>query len=740
MPVFKHVRATAAALVLCGTTAAFAPPAPPPPPPPAAPIRNVVDTYHATKVDDPYRYMEDLKSPEVQAWIKAQADYADATLKRIPGREALLARIQQLDGAAPFRAGEIKRLESGGLLFTKRMPGERVAKLYLRDAGSEGSDAERILLDPDRLAEGENRAASLMFFVPSPDGKLIAYGVALAGSEQTTLRVLDVATGKDVPGLSIDRLEDAYNLPSWLPDNSGFTYVRRRDLPKDADPTEGYKLSAAYVHRLGTPVEKDVRVFAKDIAGGVSMNDSDFPNLDIVPGSNFAVAQVKRGDEPEISLYCAPLADAVAGKAAWAKICGVEDGVHAYAVHNNRVYLLTSHDAPRFKVVAVDLVKPDLAAAHGVVPPGETVVTGVSAGADALYVNIIDGGVMGAERVLYEEGSKPERIPGLPDAPSVAITADNPVLDGGIAWMSSWTRTAVNRVYDPVRRRLVDVGLSPVGPYDAPDGYVAEEVRVPSHDGALVPLSIVHKKDLAMDGSHPCLISGYGSYGTIDEPGFNPVSIAWLEKGGVLATAHVRGGGAFGKPWHEAGRMLNKPNTWKDFIACAQYLVDKKYTSKEKLAGMGGSAGGITIGRAITERPDLFAAAIDAVGLSDGVRMETTTNGVPNVVEFGSTKTTDGFKGLYEMSAYHHVKDGTAYPAVLLEHGINDPRVEPWMSCKMTARLQAANTGKRPILFRVDYAGGHGIGDTRPQRQQRRADEWAFLLWQFGEAGFQPED
>ncbi len=729
--------ALAAAFAALVATTAFAKP---PAPPPAAPVRNVVDTYHGVKVDDPYRSMEDLKNPEVQAWIKAQADYTAATLDRIPGREGLLKRIAELDSAAPFRAGGIMRLETGGLLYSKRLPGERVAKLYMRS--DIATDDDRVLIDPDRLAEGENRAASLMFFVPSPDSKLVAYGVALAGSEATVLRVLDIATGADLPNLSIDRLETAYSLPSWLPDSSGFTYVRRRDLPPGTDPTEGYKLSAAFIHKLGTPVEKDVRVFAKDTAGGVEMNDSDFPSLDIPVGSNFVVAQVKRGDEPEISLYSAPFKDVMAGEPRWQKICGVENGVSAYAVHSRFIFLLTSDKAPRLRVVATQLDEPNFAGATAYIDHPTAVVTGLSAARNSLFVTINDGGVVRTLRARYVtvQGDKPTLIEAPADAPSMSVFADNPLLDGGIAWMSSWTRTSMNRLYDPQSGALIDIGLSPEGMFDAPEGYISEEVRVPSHDGTLVPLSIIRKKDLALDGSHPCLLSGYGSYGSVDEPGFNPVSLAWLERGGILAVAHVRGGGAFGKPWHEAGRMLNKPNTWKDFIACAEYLVDKKYTSKAKLAGMGGSAGGITIGRSITERPDLFAAAIDSVGLSDAVRMETTTNGVPNIAEFGSVKTEDGFKGLYAMSTYHHVKDGATFPAVLLEHGINDPRVEPWMSAKLTARLQAANKGPRPILFRVDYGGGHGIGDTRQQRQSRRADEWAFLLWQFGEAGFQPKE
>jgi len=205
-----------------------------------------------------------------------------------------------------------------------------------------------------------------------------------------------------------------------------------------------------------------------------------------------------------------------------------------------------------------------------------------------------------------------------------------------------------------------------------------------------------------------------------------------LERGGIIAVAHVRGGGEYGKAWHMASQKLTKPNTWKDFIACAEYLIEHGYTSTPLLAGQGGSAGGITIGRAITQRPDLFAAAIINVGDLDAVRMETTTNGVPNIPEFGTVTEEDGFKGLLAMSSYHHVKDGTKYPAVLMTHGMNDPRVEPWNSAKMTARLQAATASGKPILFRADYNAGHGIGSTRMQHLEETADEWSFLLSHFG--------
>jgi prolyl oligopeptidase len=315
------------------------------------------------------------------------------------------------------------------------------------------------------------------------------------------------------------------------------------------------------------------------------------------------------------------------------------------------------------------------------------------------------------------------------------MSAD-PRLPGVFVRLTSWVKAPAVYAYDPRAKRFADTKLQPRGPLDEPADVEAVEVKVRAADGTLVPLSIIHKRGLKLDGSNPTLIHGYGSYGISQLPFFNPQLLAWYERGGVYAVAHVRGGGEYGEEWHRAGQKETKPNTWRDFISCAEYLVERRYTTPARLAGMGQSAGGILVGRAVTERPDLFGAAVISVGLTDMLRYETTANGVPNVPEFGSVRTPEGFKALHEMSAYHHVKDGAAYPAVLVTTGINDPRVEPWLPAKMAARLQAATSSGRPVLLRVDYNAGHGVGSTRRQFAEELADIMTFLLWQFGDPAF----
>ena len=713
--------------------------------PPRAPVRDVVDEYHGTKVADPYRYFEDIKNPEVQSWVRAQADHAAATLRAIPGHARLLERVRELDEGVPYRISVVRRWPNGDLHYLKRLAEENIEKLYFRDAST---GAERLLVDPERLARDEGKPAdehySISFVCPSPDGRYVAYGVEASGSEQSVLRVFDLESGKDRgPADVIDRMEYDYTWPAWQSDSRGFVYSRRREFPPGTPATELWKRTYACLHRLGRAADRDKVVFSID-SQGVPMSEGDFPSVALTPGSEWAVGKIKHGDANDLTLYAAP-ADALGtSELLWTKVCDVEDEVKEFAVHGDEIYLLSAAKAPRYKVLRTSLERPDVATATVVVPPSASVIESIAAARDGLYVSLLEAGLNRVERVPFESGrpaktrAAPQRVR-TPDWASAAeIEQADADVDGVLISARSWTRGPRTFAYDPATGNLTDTGLRPQGKFDTSEGLIAEEVQVTSHDGVKVPLSIVRRADMTFDGSNPTLVIGYGSYGMTISVGYRPTNLAWLERGGVLAFAHVRGGGAYGKEWHLAGQKATKPNTWKDFIACCEYLVQKRYTSPGKLAGQGGSAGGILIGRAITERPDLFAAAIIDVGCLDMVRSETTTNGVPNIQEFGSVATREGFDALLAMSAYHQVKDGVKYPAVLLTHGINDPRVEPWMSAKMTARLQAATASGKPVLFRVEYQGGHGIGSTKKQRQEETADEWAFVLWQLGHPASQP--
>ncbi|HQW39516.1 MAG TPA: prolyl oligopeptidase family serine peptidase, partial [Usitatibacteraceae bacterium] len=311
-------------------------------------------------------------------------------------------------------------------------------------------------------------------------------------------------------------------------------------------------------------------------------------------------------------------------------------------------------------------------------------------------------------------------------------------MPGLVLTLGGWTRAAKHYLLAGAGASATPLALAPAGRYDEPAGIVSREVVVKSHDGVAVPVSIISRADIRLDGRSPAMLYGYGAYGIVEEPGWSPRLLAWLERGGVFAIAHVRGGGIFGDAWHRAGWKTTKHNTWKDGIAAAEWLVAQGYTAKDRLSIYGGSAGGIFVGRAITERPDLFASAVVGVGNTDSLRSETRANGAGNIPEYGTFTKEDEFRGLAAMSPYANVKAGTAYPAVLFEHGVNDIRVDVWMTLKTGSRLAAATSSGKPVLMRLEYDAGHGPGATRDQAQRRTADRWAFMLWQAGAEGFQP--
>lgn len=698
--------------------------------PPVAPVRVVVDEYYGTKVSDPYRYMERLDTPEVQQWFKRQDDYTRFILSQIPGRKALLARIKEFDQTGPPRISSALRYAGDRIYYEKRLPDEDVAKLYAR-IGLQGQD--QLLVDPNRYSTEPNQHFTLNYYVPSYDGRYVAYGVSPSGSEDAVIHVFDTSTGRETAEM-IDR--SWYGGISWLPDQKSFLHIRFQKLSEGADPTERRLKSRVYLHRVGTDPETDVAVFGYGVIDGIKLEPSDTSTVLSFPDIPFALALVSHGFDNDLTIYRTSLETLGKPGATWQKIVDHEDGVVNFDVHKDDVYFITHKDAPRFKIVRTSLEHPDLAHTHTVIPSGEAVITSLSAMADALYVQKLDGGIGKLSRLGYPEG--PAQEISLPVSGSIELIGGDPRLQGILFGLAAWTKASKIYAYVPQSATVLDTKLQPVGAHDDPPDLQSVETKAPSYDGTIIPLSIIFKKGIKLDGSHPTLLIGYGAYSITLDPYFSPRWLAWLERGGVFAIAHVRGGGEYGEQWHRAGMLQNKPNTWRDFIACAEYLVKSGYTSPSRLAGQGGSAGGILIGRALTERPDLFAAVLDDVGLSDMIRDMFSPDGPLNVTEYGGLNTEEGFRNLLEISAYYHVKDGGHYPAVLITTGMNDPRVVPWEPAKMAARLQTATGSKKPVLLRVDYEGGHGtIGGTKAQAEELLADQYSFMLWQFGEPDFQ---
>jgi prolyl oligopeptidase len=700
--------------------------------PPVAPVKPVVDTYFGQAVEDPYRYMENQKDPAVVAWMKAQADYTRTVLDSMPGRKAFAAQMQTYLNAAEYTISDVQ-LAGKFTFYRKRKQGQNLAALYVR----EGADPhERLLFDPNKFDTGGHHI-SLDQYAPSWDGKYVLIGSSPGGSEDQTANVYETASGRELPDSMERFLGGAFSLDGYT-----IYYLQRQKLAPGAPPTDKYKKGRVFAHKLGTDVSADPAVFGFDVCPGVKVAEDEFSFVFPMPNSSYALGVVSNGVAPNQEIYVAPLKD-IASKTSWKKLVSYSDNITDMALVGNDLYLVTLKDAPNGKMLRVSAADSDLSKAEVVVPSSSAVLTGSYVGAnvlrpakDALYFQQAEAGIGKVLRLSYEPGSKPQAI-SLPYDGSVDDVITEINQPGALVDMASWTKPGDYYRYDAATATAVAMHLVPENAID-PKDFVSEEKMVKAPDGTAVPLSIIYKKGMKLDGNNPTALIGYGAYGDVWKPGFSRRNSEWIERGGMVAVAHVRGGGEFGEAWHLAGQKLTKPNTWRDFIASAQYLIDHKYTSTAKLGIWSQSAGGILIGRSITERPDLFAAAVDGVPCSDMLREETGPNGPPNIPEFGSVKTEDGFKGLYEMSAYAHVKPGTKYPGVIVTAGANDPRVDPWQGAKMAARLEAANAGDRPIMLRVNYDAGHGITDTVSQQVSDWTDIFTFFLWQFGDKDFQP--
>jgi prolyl oligopeptidase len=700
--------------------------------PPVAAIHPVSDNYYGQTVVDPYRWLENLKSPEVKDWMRAQADYTRAVLDSMPGRKQFAAEMEHYLNAPEATITDVQ-LAGQYVFYRKRLRGQDQADLYVRKASG---GPERMLLNVAALTRPGHHI-SLDQYSPSYDGKYVVAGLSAGGSELQTAHIYESATGRELPE-QLPRFEGGF----FSPDGKTLYYLQLQELGPNEPAIDKYRRPMEHSHVLGTPVTDDKVVLGEGVSPDVAVADYQFPVATPVPGSKYALAIVIPGVGTFRTVYVGD-PSALSTHKGWHKVADLQDKVTDFALQGNNLYLVSFDGTMNGKLLRVDAANPDLSKAEVVVPSSDLVFSGgfigsnvIQQASDALYLRVIQKGYGRVLRVPYGAGAKFTLL-SLPKGLQVDSVSTSLNVPGAVLNLESWTIPGGYYRYSPAKDTFTAMQLQPPNKID-PTNLTSVEVEAKAADGTMIPLSIIYKKGLVRDGSVPTALIGYGAYGDALMPGFSRRSMAWLERGGILAVAHVRGGGELGQAWHLAGMKATKPNTWNDFIATAEYLIQNKYTSTAHLGIWSQSAGGILIGRSITARPDLFAAAVDGVPCSDMVREETGPNGPANIPEFGTVKTEAGFKALYAMSAYYHIEPGTKYPAVLVTAGANDPRVDPWEGAKMAARLEAATTSGRPILFRVNYDAGHGLTDTIAQQVSDWSDIFTFFYWNFGDANFQP--
>ena len=698
--------------LVCGTIA-FAPvtAASLPGQPAVPPAKPVIETIFGQKITDKYRYFEQ-QGPAVTNWMKAEGRFARKYFDALPRHADILQRLSAMTGSWTV-AATITRSNGGRTFYEQRSAGSDNYDLMVRDANG----AVRKLVDVAAIrAANGNEPFAINYFTPSNDGTKVAVGISQGGSENASVWVYDSATGAKIAG----PLPNAQlGLISWMPDDRGLFVNIFTPLKPGQPESDKFKYSKDYWWDLkGQPVA----VLGNGIPSAVPYAPEEVPFIATFPGSTFAIAGNANGVQNELALWSGPVADASRADAPWVKLVSREDGVTSFAVAGNRIFLLSHKDAPTFKVLALDAGQPLSAAKEIVAPRQDRLIESLAAAADGLYVRARQGVYSVLFKVPLDGG--PEQAIALPYKGSInELTADSRA-PGADLILDSWAVPPKSFAYDP-SKGFAELGLgsAPVG-FD-PAQYRTLDLTAKARDGVEIPFEMVTGQDA--QHPRPVLLLAYGSYGISEFPGFGTRTMAFVPNGIDYAVCHVRGGGELGETWRLGGKDANKPNTWRDLIACGEQLIASGYTTKDQLFIIGGSAGGITMGRAMEERPDLFAGVFDLVPAANMIRSEFAETGPVNIPEFGTIKDKQGFQNLLAMDALQHVKPGVKYPPIVISTGLNDPRVSSWIPAKFAATVRTAGPTV-PVLFRVDEKAGHGIGSTKTQNDELYADVAAFIL------------
>jgi len=683
---------------------------------PTPPRSDVVDDYHGTRVADPYRTLENPDAPETRAWIDAENQVTEAFLAQVPARAALRRRLTALWNYPRFGAP----FHRGGRYFFEKNDGLQNQAVLYRQATLTAEP--EVLLDPNGLSADGTVALSAL--AVSEDGARLAYGTSASGSDWQEFHVRDVATGRDLG----DRLRwIKFSGASWTHDGAGFFYSRY----PEATGTPGDALTAVnrfqklYYHRLGDDQSVDALVYERPDQPDWGING------DVTDDGRYLILTIWLGTDRRNRVYYLDLQDKASPRVQGKVVQLLDEFDASYGVVGNDgpvFYVVTDLDAPRRRLVAIDIRRPERSNWREIIPPGDDVLESVQIIHDTFVANYLHDA---HSRVrLYSLDGRLQRELTLPTLGTVgSITGERKDAEMFYAFTSFLYPTTIFR-YD-FRTAATTVFKAPQLDFDA-SRYETEQVFYTSKDGTRVPMFLTHRKGIVLDGSNATYLYGYGGFNISLTPSFSIGVLAWLELGGVFAEANLRGGGEYGEDWHQAGMHEKKQNVFDDFIAAAEYLIARKYTSPARLAIGGGSNGGLLVGAVMTQRPDLFGAALPAVGVMDMLRFHKFTIGWAWVTEYGSADSAEQFPYLYKYSPLHNLNPGTAYPATFVTTADHDDRVVPGHSFKFTAALQAAQGGPQPILIQIETKAGHGAGKPTSKVIEEQADRWAFLVKALG--------
>jgi len=694
--------------------------------PPKTKSETVVDNYHGQQIADPYRWLEDAAAPETQQFVAAQNAYTQSVLEKVPGREKLRQRIEQL-----LTIGRVASPRIGGenYFYERRDGRQNQAVVYVRQGG-QGKNLhkdDRALIDVNALAP--DGTIALDWWYPSEDGRYVAFGTSPNGSELSTLQVIETATGKLLPE-KIDRTRAASL--AWLPDSSGFYYTR---YPRPGDVPAGEEMynRRVFFHRLSSASNahgaQDPLIFPAD---GIELAPQHWPNVSISNDGRWLLVDVNEGwTKTELYLKDLSLKDHSASQSRFQRITTDKNFLYHGEMLDGQLYITSNEDAPRFRVFKVACAAPERSNWQEIIPESDAVIEGRAAIiARRLFVHSIKNA--SSQLSLFDLNGRLEANVAMPALGSLFDLGGNWNSNSGFFGFVSYaippTVFEVSLSGQTAEWARMESGIDAAR-------YQVEQLWFNSKDGTRVPMFAVSKKGLLKNGCSPTLLSGYGGFNAGRTPVFNRnAMLLLLDQGGVYADVQLRGGNEFGEDWHRGGMLEKKQNVFDDFIAAAEHLIAEKYTDAEHLAIQGGSNGGLLVGAALTQRPDLFRAVVCQVPLLDMLRYQNFQIAKLWIPEYGSSDDPEQFKYLYAYSPYHQVKAGMQYPAVLFMTAESDTRVDPMHAVKMAALLQAeaANGPERPILLRVDAKAGHGVGKPIMKLVDDAVDVWSFLFWQLG--------
>lgn len=694
-----------------------------------APSIPMVDEYYNFKIFDEYRNLENLKDSSTINWMKKQTNYAHNILNQIPNRQYYIEKRLEFEGKQSFSVNNINITENDLYFYLKKSPADNSAKLFFRK-GFHGKEIE--LFNPQDYKKETKKSFLINYIKPNYNGSKVVIALTESGKEISEMVIYDLEKKKVLEDIIYNSWPADSGGISWLPDNNSFIYLF---YPITDPNSNGFlKDMQSVIYHIGKNNNLNI-VLSRKNNSDLKINPEDFPVVNLPQKDSKYLFGFIAGATNFQDTYYKPIKDFE--EQAWKLLFDKKEKISNFITEYDKIIFISEKNNIN-AVYSTSLLKPNFKTPKLIIPSIKNeVINGIFALKNGFIITSTKNGVESKLYLFKNNKLNSIKLP-FPSGNIIVETKNNQSNDFWITCYG-WKNDSERFKYISSKNNFIPENIAPVVEYPEFKDIIVNEITITSHDGEQIPISIIHKKDLIRNGNNPLLIDAYGAYGTINSPYFAKTYLLWALKGGVVVIAHVRGGGEKGESWYKGGFKETKPNSWKDLLSSAEFMINENYTSPGKIAIWGASAGGITIGRAITDRPDLFKAAVIDAGLVNTLRIEAMPNGLNTTKELGSITNEKEFKYLLEMDSYQHIRKGVKYPALLITGGINDPRVSPWMPTKFAAKLQANNSSDNPILLKIDFEGGHGGDIPTAQRYANLADTFAFLLWQLEHSDYQPK-